>query len=331
MKIMKKLLSVVLAAMMLCSLFVGSSITASAADTSSLRVELTQVANWGRNSIRLKWNKVSGVSGYKIYESVDNIMFYSVATLKQNVTEYTTDALDPDTTYYYKVNTYTTTKGVFKDTTTYGESSETVVRPAKPSISSTAKCDGIAYFCVNVDSVPGADGYEINVWDQLDLNILKQSETTSLCVNNLPRRNGAYIVQIRAYYQCDNGTKIYSPWTNQHAVRIGDTGWVKEKDKSWYYLDFDGFMAINAWVRDSVDWCYLGSDGKMATNKWVKDSVDWCYLGSNGRIVRNAWVQDSAGWCYVGADGRIVRNDWVQDSVGWCWIDSSGHWTGLRY
>lgn len=67
----------------------------------------------GKKSISLKWKKTSGVTGYEIYiSSKSNSGFKKVATIKgASKTKYTKKKLKTNSTYYFKVRSYTTKNG----------------------------------------------------------------------------------------------------------------------------------------------------------------------------------------------------------------------------
>ena len=54
------------------------------------------------------------------------------------------------------------------------------------------------------------------------------------------------------------------------------TGWVFDKNV-WYYLDPDGYMAVNVWRKVGGWWYYLTGSGAMAAG-WRKIGKHWYYL-----------------------------------------------------
>lgn len=64
------------------------------------------------------------------------------------------------------------------------------------------------------------------------------------------------------------------------------TGWVKDSNGNWVYLQANGVMVSSQWIEDKGLWYYLNSSGIMEVNSWVKDSKDgnWYYVGPNGAM-----------------------------------------------
>lgn len=64
------------------------------------------------------------------------------------------------------------------------------------------------------------------------------------------------------------------------------TGWIKDSNGNWVYLQSNGVMVSNQWIEDKGLWYYLNSSGIMEVNSWVKDSKDgnWYYVGPNGAM-----------------------------------------------
>ena len=100
----------------------------------------------------------------------------------------------------------------------------------------------------------------------------------------------------------------------------------KQVGSKWCFVNDKGYAVVNNWEQDGA-WYYMDEKGYMVSNCWKKDSIGWVYLGSNGAMLTNAWCTDSQGWCYVGADGYAVTNCWKKDSIGWIWLNASGSMT----
>ncbi|MDQ8819466.1 endo-beta-N-acetylglucosaminidase, partial [Streptococcus ruminantium] len=73
--------------------------------------------------------------------------------------------------------------------------------------------------------------------------------------------------------------------------------WIYDKNySSWYYLDKNGEMLTNGWIKHSNGkWYYLLEDGKMAKSKWIYDKnySSWYYLDKNGEMLTNGWIKHS--------------------------------------
>lgn len=77
------------------------------------KVNLKKVSSAGYNSAKLSWDKVSGVSGYKIYRSTSkNGRYTAVKTVKSGSTvSYTDSKLTTGKKYYFKVRAYRSVNG----------------------------------------------------------------------------------------------------------------------------------------------------------------------------------------------------------------------------
>ena len=68
-----------------------------------------KVSSSEKTSLKIKWDKVSGVTGYKIYRSTSkNGTYKCVATVSSKNNTYTNTGLITGTTYYYKIRAYKT-------------------------------------------------------------------------------------------------------------------------------------------------------------------------------------------------------------------------------
>ncbi len=85
----------------------------------------------GHKKIVLSWSKLSNVTGYRVYRSIDGKSFSCIATLKgSNVLSYADTNLTAGKTYYYKVRAYFDDKNINKRY--YGAMSSIVkAKPAK--------------------------------------------------------------------------------------------------------------------------------------------------------------------------------------------------------
>ena len=70
-------------------------------------------AKAGKKRAAIRWKKVSGASGYKVYRSAKkNGKYKAVKTIKkQRTVAFTNKKLKKGKTYYYKVRAYRTVKG----------------------------------------------------------------------------------------------------------------------------------------------------------------------------------------------------------------------------
>lgn len=73
---------------------------------------------------------------------------------------------------------------------------------------------------------------------------------------------------------------------------IMKTGWIKDIDEKWYYLD-----------------CY---SGKMKTGWFYDSNGKWYYLDLNSGEMKVGWFYDNNGeWYYLGSDGAMVYDTYI--------------------
>lgn len=110
-----------------------------------------------------------------------------------------------------------------------------------------------------------------------------------------------------------DGWKIDS---NGVGTKIKFTGWKKENNKWYYYVNGD---KKTGWLKDQNKWYYLDSNGRMLSNEWIKINGSSYYLQSDG-IMATGWKQWRHQWYFFDNSG-IMLNKGTKD--GWI-ITSSG-------
>lgn len=97
-------------------------------------------------------------------------------------------------------------------------------------------------------------------------------------------------------------------------------GWQQEEDGRWIYLDRTGAKLTDTWVKENGKDCYyLDEDGYMAVDTIIKGD-DIYYVDENGRRARNCWASESNAdqicdmevetlWYYFDKDGRARREE----------------------
>lgn len=84
--------------------------------------------------------------------------------------------------------------------------------------------------------------------------------------------------------------------------------WAQDSNGFWYWLDADGNMASNRWLKANNNWYWLEQDGKMAFSKWKQWKRAWYWLDANGKMSKNHWLQYGGAWYWLKGDGKMATD-----------------------
>lgn len=103
-------------------------------------------------------------------------------------------------------------------------------------------------------------------------------------------------------------------------------GWVQNIDKNWYWVNEDGTLAKDQWLKIEGTWYRFDRNGKMLSNSWFQDTdKTWYWLKSSGAMASNQWLKINGIWYRFSGSGSMLSNKWYQDSdKKWYWLKSSG-------
>lgn len=179
-------------------------------------IGFTSILATGSKSLKLTWQKVSGVSGYEIRRSEKSDgSFKKIATIKSaDTTTYTDTGLTPGKVYYYKIRTFTKSGGKTK----YGSYS-------KVESGGTITYTSISYLKsknnksmeIGWSVIGTATGYEISRSTSKNGSYKQiamiNSQSQSSYVDKSVKEGKRYYYKIRVIGQ--EGTEtIYSDWSN---------------------------------------------------------------------------------------------------------------------
>ncbi len=108
------------------------------------------------------------------------------------------------------------------------------------------------------------------------------------------------------------------------------TGWIQNEDGSWNYLNDQG-TKVTGWLQSPASglWYYMDAEGKMMSNGWIKDGANWFYLGQSGAMA-TGWQMVDGTWYYLnpisgqyGGKGAM-RTGWLNDNGTWYYLNASG-------
>lgn len=176
-------------------------------------------ATQSTSAITLKWNKVSGAKGYRVYK-------YNTKTKKYDKlkdvagTSLKISKLKAGTVYKYRVQAYAKKSG----TTLWGAKSSvftTATKPATPKITKlTSKYSGSAY--IKWSNVSGENGYEVYYSTSKNKGYTYAGYTSANNVSGtkyyLTSRK-TYYFKVRSY-KIVSGKYIYSAWSTPKGVKV---------------------------------------------------------------------------------------------------------------
>ena len=182
------------------------------------RVTTKITASQTITTITLKWNKVTGADGYRIYKYNSKTKKYE--KLKDvKGTSLKISKLKADTAYKYKVRAYTKDDGTIWGS--YSDVFATATKTKTPAISSIySNTKGKAV--VKWSNVSGESGYQVyyatsknGTYKKLDsykANVVKGSKSKLTSKKT-------YYFKVRAYTKTDSGT-VYSAWSTVKSVKV---------------------------------------------------------------------------------------------------------------
>lgn len=99
--------------------------------------------------------------------------------------------------------------------------------------------------------------------------------------------------------------------------------WIQNEDGTWNYLNEDGFK-ITGWVQSvsSNFWYYMNADGIMVSNCWIKDDDKWYHFNENGAM-QTGWNYIDNNWYCLELSGAM-KTGWINDKGTWYYCDESG-------
>lgn len=195
---MKKIYQFILCAFLCVSVIFTCSSVISAAPKVA-KVKSVKVSSVAADKVTLKWKKISGVTGYRIYRYSTKKEKYVYVGRTKKVT-YTDDSLSAGKTYKYKVRAYKTKN----KKNTYGSYSDVVRGTTNPKKVTGLKTTYIGTSNVKLswNKAKGATGYEIFMYDfDKEVYISKGTVTKTSCVLKNLSQNTRYRVRIAAFHK----------------------------------------------------------------------------------------------------------------------------------
>lgn len=179
---------------------------------------LTSVTSVEYNAIELKWDKVDGANGYKIYRKLPSDKNYKeLITLYGQTDKYTDQTVTCGTTYQYIIKSFRYENG---KTYTSGNSSAVSCKAVPPVVKVKVASTGYNSLNVSWEKVNGATGYRIyfkkdNAKNWTTLATFENGSLTS-CEHRKLTTGVNYTYTVRAYYK--DGSKTIWGDFNQTGV-----------------------------------------------------------------------------------------------------------------
>ena len=179
---------------------------------------LTSVTSVEYNAIELKWDKVDGANGYKIYRKLPSDKNYKeLITLYGQTDKYTDQTVTCGTTYQYIIKSFRYENG---KTYTSGNNSAVSCRAVPPVVKVKVASTGYNSLNVSWEKVNGATGYRIyfkkdNAKNWTTLATFENGSLTS-CEHRKLTTGVNYTYTVRAYYK--DGSKTIWGDFNQTGV-----------------------------------------------------------------------------------------------------------------
>ena len=177
-------------------------------------------ASQSTTAINLKWNKVTGADGYRIYMyNTKTKKWDAVKTVSASTLSYKVKDLKEGTKYKFKIKAYKKVNGE----TIWGKATdvfETATKCKTPSIKKLTTTKGEATFTWS--NVSGESGYQVYYSTKKDSGFKKVASYKVNVVKGSKKKlksGKKYYFKVRAYKKTDSGT-VYSAWSAVKSVKI---------------------------------------------------------------------------------------------------------------
>lgn len=195
---MKKIYKLLLCTFMCITVIFTCSAVISAASKVA-KVKSVKVSSVTETTVKLKWKKTSGVTGYRVYKYSSKKDKY-VYIGKTKKTTYTDSSLTAGKTYKYKVRAYKTKN----KKTTYGAYSSAVKAVTAPKKVTGIKTTYVGSSNVSLSwkKAKGASGYEVFIYDSKKKKyVSKGTVTKTSCALKKLSSGTEYKVRIAAFHK----------------------------------------------------------------------------------------------------------------------------------
>ena len=181
--------------------YYSSKYTAVTAKTKDMGKTPTPKATADKNSVTLKWTKVPGATGYRVYQ-FKNGAWVKIKSVTANSFKVT--SLKVDTTYKFRIKPYAkTSKGTVWGKTSSAVSAKTIDKTKAVFASSVVDTNSVT---LKWNKVPGATGYRLYILKDGGWSTVKTTTSLSYKVTGLSS-NTSYTFMVRAYKKASGKTR----------------------------------------------------------------------------------------------------------------------------
>lgn len=272
-------------------------------------------------TLTIKWNKIAGATGYKVYRSTsENGEYERIATLGGNDTlSYKNTGLTCGKVYYYKIRAYRTVDGT-KYHGSYSNAKKSFSRPTKVKITDETNYNGTSITLYWKKS-NGAEGYQVYRSTSKEgtytlVKIIKSGSTLKWKDTDLSK-NKNYYYKVRAFCET-NGNKAYGLYSD--VFRRRKAGWAyntSDGNKVKLYYNAKGKV-----VKDVSNLIGKQDSYVIKVNKQRCTVTVYAKDGDNGYIIPvKAFVCSPGQSTPIGTFRTPVKYRW-HELMGPCW----GQW-----
>lgn len=256
--------------------------------------DITEIKQVGANEVAISWEKVAGVTGYRIlrYPVDDTSKFEVVADVKGDTVTSTTIYAPHDVTYYYGVQTYVASgdrmiKGEEDEWLSYTSYTASKMAPELESLQVSGTT-----FCLKWKQVSGALGYQIyrSTEENGNYTCIKKVDATVNTFSEKRKKGVTYYYYVKALYA--DGESAAS---NSMSGFVPISGTAQAKQTSMLgYKYFTGYYTANGKF-------YAVAVNNSKLNIYIFDSK----MNYKGKKTIKLGSYDSYGGFYAGIDGNF--------------------------
>ncbi|MBE6045141.1 MAG: CHAP domain-containing protein [Clostridiales bacterium] len=294
--------------------------TSAVAGTPALSTPAVSVVS-SKTGISVKWNAVSGASGYEVYRSPSKGGSYNKVKTTTGTT-FSNESVTINKEYYYKVRAYRTIDGNKK----YGSFSgpQLGVKASISKVSGVSAASKDSYVGLTWTGVSGASGYEVYRATGSSSNYTNVGNASKNSFNDYNVANGlTYYYKIRAYKNI-NGVKVYGDFSSvgysRSAVVSTAVAWLGCKESNKSNKPIVDLYNANMGTKFSYTtaWCAIFVSAVAIKSGTTSIIVRGSYCPSVINVYKNSKVSNykyGAGASYVPKAGDVIFFDWNRNGV----------------